>query len=586
MYEVGQLVRIRERTWQVLEDHTAYAGGDHTLYVRGLDSEVRGLERIFIYRPVGEDGESGQGEEAALELVTPLATPELRWNPGTPPSQWERLHTAYRLSIAHNAGHLLGLARTRLVIEPYQLAPVLQVMSAPRQRFLLAEDVGMGKTIEAGLVMMELIARGRGDRILIVVPAALQDQWADEMRDKFGLAFEILDSEYMAKELLPRLPSGANPWHYANRVITSIDFAKQERVLRALKKTRWDLVVIDEAHYLAESGTPASPLRTDRSRFGEVIAPLSDSLLLLTATPHDGYSQGFYSLLRLLDDTRFASGEDLQREAVEQVVIRRSKQHIFNPDGRPKFHGRTIHHLELSLNDPALAVERRLYEAVTKYVARQWRASRKDASQRVTVGFAMMLLKKRLISSLGAIRASLRTRLEGLTDEALAPDARRGLLASYRAGVPLTETQRERVERQLVVLSSERGNEALEKERREVERLLKLAEAIPPEHDQKAALLKRTLDYFCDIQGRKVIVFTEYTSSYISETSSALRMYPHRMPIRDAAWSLINRVSKIAVSGSFAAVSTPCCTAFVSSMCTFLTEVATIYLVALPNIQF
>ncbi len=510
MFEVGQQVRIREQIWQVLEDHAAYAGGDHALRVRGMEGQARGQERLFIYRPVGEGSDAAQEDEGALEIVIPLATPALRWHPGMPPSQWERLHTAYRLSIAHNTGYLLGLSRTRLVIEPYQLAPVLQVMSAPRQRFMLAEDVGMGKTIEAGLIATELIARGRGDRILIVVPAALQDQWADEMHDKFGLSFEILDNEYLTREMLPRLPSGANPWHYANRVITSIDFAKQERILRALKKTRWDIIIVDEAHYLAESGSAEHPLRTDRSRFGEAIAPLCDSLLLLTATPHDGYSQGFFSLLRLLDDARFASANDLRRETVEQVVIRRSKQHIFNPDGSPKFYGRVVRHLELSLSDPMLSAERRLYDAITKYVARQWRASRNDANQRATVGFAMMLLKKRLISSLGAIRASLRTRLDGLTDEAVAPDARRGLLASYRAGVPLTESQRERIEKQLVVLSSERGHEALERERHEVERLLRLAEAITPEQDHKAAQLKQTLDHFCHALGRKVIVFTEY----------------------------------------------------------------------------
>ena len=371
MFEVGQLVRIREQTWQVLEDHAAYAGGDHALGVRGMEGRARGLERLFIYRPVGEGSDAALGDDGAVELVVPLATPALSWHPGTPPSQWERLHTAYQLSIAHDTGYLLGLARSRLVIEPYQLAPVLQVMSAPRQRFLLAEDVGMGKTIEAGLITMELIARGRGDRILIVVPAALQDQWADEMRDKFGLDF-------------------ANPWHYANRVITSIDFAKQERILRALKKTRWDIIIIDEAHYLAESGSPARPLRTDRSRFGEVLAPLCDSLLLLTATPHDGYSQGFYSLLRLLDDVRFASAEDLRRDVVEQIVIRRSKQQIFNPDGTPRFHGRVVHHLELALSAPEMSAEHRLYEALTKYVARRWRALRHNPDQRATVGFAMM----------------------------------------------------------------------------------------------------------------------------------------------------------------------------------------------------
>jgi hypothetical protein len=262
VYEVGQRVRIRERTWMVLEDRADSMSGDHVLRVRSTDAQSGGREYTFVYRPTTSHGdETG----TLLEQITPLPTAELRWSPGTPPSQWERLQTAYRLSIAHSAGHLLGLSRARLMIEPYQLAPVLQVLSAPRQRFLLAEDVGMGKTIEAGLIAMELIARERGDRILIVVPAALQDQWADEMRDKFGLEFAILDSDYLAKDLIPRLPSGANPWEYASRVITSVDFAKQERILRALKKTHWDLTIVDEAHYLAESGTDAAPVRTDRS---------------------------------------------------------------------------------------------------------------------------------------------------------------------------------------------------------------------------------------------------------------------------------------------------------------------------------
>src|ERR1700740_1157588 len=140
MYEVGQVVRIREQTWQVVEDHAAYAGGDHALRVRSLDGRTRGIERVFIYRPAGEGSDTQHENENALELVIPLSPPELNWRPGTPPTQWERLHTAYRLSIAHNAIFFLGLSRTRLVIEPYQLAPVLQVMSAPRQRFLLAED--------------------------------------------------------------------------------------------------------------------------------------------------------------------------------------------------------------------------------------------------------------------------------------------------------------------------------------------------------------------------------------------------------------------------------------------------------------
>jgi SNF2 family DNA or RNA helicase len=509
MFDVGQLVRIRERTWQVLEDHAGHSGGDHTLLVRGEDGEFRGKEFTFIYRPGSGDDEAF--DEAGLEKVEALAAPELVWSPTTLPSQWERLHTAYQLSLARGSGYLLGLAGSRLVVEPYQLAPVVRVMSAPQQRFLLAEDVGMGKTIEAGLIMMELIARGRGDRILIVVPAALQDQWADELKDKFGLSdFEVLDKDFIDRNLIPRLPGGANPWYYANRVITSIDYAKQERVLRALSKTKWDLVIVDEAHYLAESGSDIRPVRTDRSRFGELIARQCDSLLLLTATPHNGYRQGFYSLLRLLDDARFASAEDMRRETIQQVVIRRSKNQIFTKEGKRKFHDRHVRPIELSINDPSMKAQRRLYEELNKYVARYWRKVKDKPNERATVGFALTLLKKRFISSPQAIRLSLQRRRKGLTGEDMAPDAGHGLLGSYQAGVALTEAQREKVERQVMVYTPEKESRALEAEMRWLDKLLDLAHRITPDEDAKTAQLKRTLDEFCLEQGRKVIVFTEY----------------------------------------------------------------------------
>src|SRR5579884_474524 len=119
MFDTGQLVRIRDRVWQVLEDHASHAGGDHTLRVRGEDGDVRGKELTFIYRPaVGSDGHMGELDlgDVGLEKVELLKAPELLWRPGTPPSEWERLHTAYHLSIAHSTGYLLGLAGSRLVI--------------------------------------------------------------------------------------------------------------------------------------------------------------------------------------------------------------------------------------------------------------------------------------------------------------------------------------------------------------------------------------------------------------------------------------------------------------------------------------
>lgn len=543
MYEVGQLVQIRERTWEVIEDRIAGSGGDHLLSVRGVEREIRGVEQVFIYRPGPDNGTS-----PLLERIVPLPSPELTWNPRTLPSRWERLHTAYRLSVAHNQDILAGLTRARVTVEPYQLDPVLRVMTAPRQRFLLAEDVGMGKTIEAGLIMMELIARGRADRILIVVPAALQDQWQDEMFDKFGLEFMVLDSDKLAKDVLPNLPPGANPWTYKHRVITSIDFAKQERIFRALKKTTWDLIVFDEAHYLSESGNEQKPIRTDRSRFGEEMAKLCDSLLLLTATPHNGYAQGFYSLLRLLDDARFPSPHDLRREAIDEVVIRRVKKQILDENDKPRFQTRKIDHVNLSLESSKMRLERKLYHELTKYGNKLWKEARGDSNQRLTVGFAMTLLKKRFISSPEAIRKSLDARKENLDKDPL--DRKSKLFVAYRKGVPLTESQQKRLNAMLEAQTTARGKEAIEQEKQRIDELLTLAQQITPDQDYKAACLKAKLDAFAlEAPPRRAIVFTEY-----KDTLDYLQKYLEERGYKDRLVVLhgeMNRAQRMAAEQRF-----------------------------------
>jgi superfamily II DNA or RNA helicase len=544
MYEVGQLVRIRERTWEVLDDRASGSSGDHVLKVRGQEKDVQGKEYTFIYRPGSETAdESSPG----VERIMPLPSPELRWNPGTLPSRWERLHTAYRLSIAHNPDCLLSLSRARLVIEPYQLDPVLRIMKAPYQRFLLAEDVGMGKTIEAGLIMMELIARDRADRILIVVPAALQDQWSDEMYDKFGLSFQIIDNESLTKDILPNMPPGANPWTHCNRVITSIDFVKRERILRALKKTRWDMVIVDEAHYLSESGSEQKVERTLRSRFGEEIASICEHLLLLTATPHNGYAQGFYSLLRLLDNARFPGPDALERRSIQEVVIRRSKKDIYDENGHRKFQTRTVNHITLSIDDPRMKAERKLYTELVKYANQQWRAARHDSNQRVTVGFAMTLLKKRFISSPAAIRQSLETRKKNLNAEPLDKQAR--LLNSSRKGMPMTEQEKKRAHDLAMAQTTARDPQALARELEKLDELLRLAEQITPEKDYKAACLKARLDEFCLQEQRKVIVFTEY-----KDTLDYLKTYLEERGYQGRLVTLhgeMNRVQRLAAEQQF-----------------------------------
>ena len=190
----------------------------------------------------------------------------------------------------------------------------------PRVNLLIADDVGLGKTIEAGLVAQELLIRHRARRILIVCPAALQMQWHDQMRDKFGLEFRIVDSNLMSN-LRRERGLHVNPWTHFPRLITSIDFLKRERPMRlfsemlppegeSLYPRRFDLLILDEAHNVATFWTWQKKYATDSQRTKAIarLVPHFEHKLFLSATPHNGYRESFSALLELLDNQRFARG--------------------------------------------------------------------------------------------------------------------------------------------------------------------------------------------------------------------------------------------------------------------------------------
>src|SRR5262249_46402231 len=257
-----------------------------------------------------------------------------------------------------------------------------------RQRFLIADDVGLGKTIEAGLIMQELTARQRGSRILIVVPASLQDQWKKEMLRHFHRKFYIYNSRKM-EGIQELIDENLNPWLAQNSIVTSIDWIKPtyngdtdtgkntNRVLDQLLKVdkRWDLIIIDEAHYVSTDSNRADLARDLQER--------CDSLLLLTATPHSGNPEHFFNLLNLIDPFMFATPEDLDRkdarERVDKAMIRRGKETIFElKDGQlvKKFRDRDPHAQEI----PFTKAETALYDAVCEYTTQGWaNLSRKQA---------------------------------------------------------------------------------------------------------------------------------------------------------------------------------------------------------------
>jgi SNF2 family DNA or RNA helicase len=228
----------------------------------------------------------------------------------------------------------------------------------PRVNLLIADDVGLGKTIEAGLVVQEMILRHRVRSVLIVCPSSLQLQWRDEMRDKFGLEFRIIDSEGIS-QLRRKRGIHVNPWGHFPRLITSIDFLKRERPLRSFRETLpageeaayprpYDLLIVDEAHNVAPSGRGQYATESMRTLAIRALTPYFEHKLFLSATPHNGYPESFAALLELLDDQRFARAADWSRAQLDAVMIRRMKSELkLRWDGSRRFAERRVKHLEV-----------------------------------------------------------------------------------------------------------------------------------------------------------------------------------------------------------------------------------------------
>lgn len=304
--------------------------------------------------------------------------------------------------------------RAGVAIEDYQLDPVVRALRAPRANLLLGDDVGLGKTVETGLTMQELILRQRVRRVIIVTPADLTVKWQRDLAEKFGLDFHIVDT---ASVKLLRRTHGphANPWAVWPRTIVSLPWLRGERGTRAMDDflpaqesfpRAFDLLVVDEAHHLAPSGGGRWAVDSQQTRTIARLAPHCENRLFLTATPHNGYRDSFAALLALLDPQRFARGTEPDRAALAEVMIRRTKDDdIFvNADGSRKFPVRHTIAMPVAYTD----VERRAHALLQEYT----KARRLAAGGRVAEGAASdlvtLLLKKRLFSSPAAFAATMR----------------------------------------------------------------------------------------------------------------------------------------------------------------------------------
>jgi superfamily II DNA or RNA helicase len=318
--------------------------------------------------------------------------------------------TRIRLAYTHDPQFAVSVARIDPL--PHQLEAVYYYMlRQPRLRFLLADDPGAGKTIMAGLFLKELKLRRAITRTLIVAPANLAPQWQREMAEKFDEPFDLVDRAALNAR-------GSRAWEITDQCVVSLDFAWQADVLESLARAqRWDLVFVDEAHKMAAYRRGDKLERTRRYRLGEFLTDHTEHLLLLTATPHKGDPENFRLLLQLLDPDLFADTEILARAVQRQenpIFLRRLKEDMKGFDGQPLFPPRHVKTLGVELTEP----EQGLYEDVTRYVADNFNRALAEDNRNVT--FALIILQRRLASSVRAIRRSLenrRDRLSILRDE-------------------------------------------------------------------------------------------------------------------------------------------------------------------------
>lgn len=310
-YAPGMRIIVRGEEWMVKKVDTNSLG-NQTLHVIGISQLVKDYDSMFLV-----------DIENNIEIVNPAKVTLIpddsaffRKSKVYIESQWrEKIPTDNKIHIGDKAA---------MDLMPYQLEPAQMALNKTRQRILIADTVGLGKTLEAGILMSELIARGKGKRILVVTVKSMMTQFQKEMWNRFTIPLVRLDSAKI-QSVRAKLPSNYNPVFYYDKTIISIDTLKNDLDYRThLEHAWWDIIVIDEAHNVAKRGDRSS----QRSKLASLLANRSDTLIMLTATPHDGKGQSVASLMNMLDPTAIADEEHYTKDDIQGVLIRRFKKDI------------------------------------------------------------------------------------------------------------------------------------------------------------------------------------------------------------------------------------------------------------------
>lgn len=522
--QIGQLVSVRGRSYAVsdivastlvqMDAPLGEGASTHLINLSSVEDDGEGESLQVIW-----ECEPGARALEAASLPEPTGFDD--------PKQLEAFLDAVNWGAVSQADDrtLQAPFRSGIDVDEYQLDPVVRALTMPRVNLLVADDVGLGKTIEAGLVVQEMLLRKRVQNILIVCPSALQVQWQEEMRDKFGLEFRIVDSAALA-QLRRKRGVNVNPWSHFPRLITSIDFLKRERSLRLFRETlpapnepayprRYDLLIVDEAHNVAPSGRGKYATDSLRTSAIRTLAPHFEHKLFLTATPHNGYRESFAALLELLDNQRFARAVAPDRSQLEAVMVRRLKSELkLRWDGTRRFADRKVQPLEVAYTP----LERHAHKALAEY-SRLRLADTTTDGQRMAAEFVLKLLKKRLFSSPAAFAITLDKHIAAVSAAHHTGPSTRTLQAAFDEldeDFANDEDYDEKAN-ELVTRATRTGPAVTDQERILLGSLKDYAERATVGEDSKSDVLLNWLGQHIRPGGawndNRVIIFTEYRAT-------------------------------------------------------------------------
>lgn len=471
-------------------------------------ANVQVLERIEMWGYTSYkvfDSATGQVYKATEEQL----------NKGGSAVQYDENYLRYVTLLAkiknETAGGFLSALSSGIIPLPHQLHVLNRAMETNNIRYILADEVGLGKTIEAGMIIKELKSRGLVQRVLVVCPTGLVTQWASEMQEKFHEKFQvILPSDY---DTIRRLTDAEDVYGQFDQVISPMDSIKpiekhagwtDERVekyneerIYSIINSGWDLIIIDEAHRVAGSSGEVA-----RYKLGYLLSQASPYLLLLSATPHNGKTEPFLRLVRLLDEEAFPNAKSIVKEQVAPYLIRTEKREAIDNNGNLLFKNRITHLVELNW-DERHTLQRELYEMVSAYVSKTYDKARRNRKKNMCLIFLLIIMQRMVTSSTAAVRQSLERRLQVLKTQ------------SMRIG-SLTEED-------LAELDIEDGvEEAIEAmsldidaEIEELERIIAVAKQAEFQYpDVKVEKLVDTIDeILSEDRNQKIIVFTEFVAT-------------------------------------------------------------------------